>query len=640
MNVTESLRESLETAFEDAKSRRHEYVTLEHLLLALCANLDGLRVLKATGIDVRRLIEDLESFMSEGLETISDLDDLEPRQTVAFWRVLQRAATHVQSSGKEEVGAGSILASILREEDSEATYLLKQQGLTRLDITRFLSHGVGKGPKPLQPSSADDDDDLLESELEEETFDSPLDAFTTDLVERAGLGLIDPLIGRKDELRMVIETLARRRKNNPILVGDPGVGKTAIVEGLALAICEENVPDIMAGARIYALDMGSILAGTKYRGEFEERLKAVIQKVQDEPKAILFIDEIHTIVGAGATSGGSLDASNLLKPALASGQLRCIGSTTYPEYKKSFDRDRALARRFARIEIEEASVADSFEILKGLKGRYEEHHHVRFEIPALLTAAELAGKYINERRLPDKAIDVIDQAGAANRLRPKSRRKKRLGPGDMERVVAKMAKIPPKNVSTSDRESLANLEDELKDVIFGQDTAIATLSNAIKLSRAGLGPIERPIGSFLLSGPTGVGKTELARQLALILGVGFVRFDMSEYMERHTVSRLIGAPPGYVGFDQGGLLTDEIRKTPHAVLLLDEIEKAHPEVFNILLQVMDHATLTDSTGRKTDFRHVILLMTTNAGGRELTAQSLGFASDSETSTTTKSRAEI
>ena len=637
MNVSDNLKEALEAAFDDARERRHEYVTLEHLLLALCANLDGLRVLKATGVDVESLIEELEAFIDEQLETLPEGDEPEPHQTVALWRVLQRAAMHVQSSGKEEVGAANVLASLLREEESEASFLLKRQGVTRLDVTRFLSHGVTKQQalRTRQPG----DGDTIDAEVEDEALETPLESFTADLVAHAGLGLIDPLVGRKEEMRFLIETLARRRKNNPILVGDPGVGKTAIVEGLALAIHEGNVPDLLGEARLYALDMGALLAGTKYRGEFEERIKAVIQAILDEPDAILFIDEIHTIVGAGATSGGNLDASNLLKPALASGQLRCIGSTTYQEYKASFDRDRALARRFARIEIEEASVEDSFAILKGLKGRYEEHHEVRFEIPALASAAELAGKYINERRLPDKAIDVIDQAGAANRLLPKSRRKKRLGTTDIESIIARMAKIPEKNVSSSDRESLGNLEAELRAVIFGQNEAIHTLASAIKLSRAGLGPVERPIGSFLLSGPTGVGKTELSRQLASILGVAFVRFDMSEYMERHTVSRLIGAPPGYVGFDQGGLLTDEIRKTPHAVLLLDEIEKAHPEVFNILLQVMDHATLTDSTGRKTDFRHTIVLMTTNAGGRELTADTVGFAGD-DSSTATKSRSSI
>ena len=640
MNVSEDLREVLETAFEDAKERRHEYVTPEHLLLALCGNLDGLRVLKATGVDVERLIDELDTFFTENLEPIDGEEDVQPRQTVAFWRVLQRAAMHVQSSGKDEVGAGNVIASMLREDESQATFLLKSHGVTRLDVTRYLAHGVTK-QQALQTRDRSIDGEEMDEEADEEaTFDTPLQAFTTDLVERASLGQIDPLIGRKDEVRLVIETLARRRKNNPILVGDPGVGKTAIIEGLALAIHENKVPDILLDAHIYALDMGSLLAGTKYRGDFEERIKAVIDAVVAEPKAILFIDEIHTIVGAGATSGGSMDASNLLKPALAAGQLRCIGSTTYRDYKASFDRDRALARRFARIEIDEPTVEDSIKILKGLKERYEEHHQVRYDGPALVSAAELAGKYINERRLPDKAIDVIDQAGAANRLRPKSRRKKRLGSADIESVVARLARIPEKSVSSDDRQALAHLDEELKSVIFGQDEAIAALSSAIKLSRAGLGPAERPIGSFLLSGPTGVGKTELSVQLAKILGVSFVRFDMSEYMERHTVSRLIGAPPGYVGFDQGGLLTDEIRKFPHAVLLLDEIEKAHPEVFNILLQVMDHATLTDSTGRKTDFRHVILLMTTNAGGRELTANQLGFSGVDQSSTMAKSQASI
>ena len=503
MNVSDDLRETLETAFEDARERRHEYVTPEHLLLALCANLDGLRVLKATGVDVDRLVAELEEFLASNLEPVDVSRELQPRQTVAFWRVLQRAALHVQSSGREEIGAGNVIASLLREDDSQATFLLKQHGVTRLDVTRFLSHGVSKQQALQRRGVEVDEGELEEDELEdgEETFATPLESFTADLVERASLGQIDPLIGRKEEVRLVIETLARRRKNNPVLVGDPGVGKTAIVEGLALAIHEGKVPEILADAKIFALDMGAMLAGTKYRGDFEERIKAVIEAVIAEPKGILFIDEIHTIVGAGATSGGSLDASNLLKPALSSGQLRCIGSTTYQDYKTSFDRDRALARRFARIEIEEPSVEDSIKILQGLKERYEEHHRVRFEKRALVSAAELAGRDINERRLPDKAIDVMDQAGAANRLLPKSRRKKRLGTADIESVVARLARIPEKNVSADDRTALANLEKELRSVIFGQDEAIATLSSAIKLSRAGLGPVERPIGSFLLSGP-------------------------------------------------------------------------------------------------------------------------------------------
>ncbi len=640
MNVSEDLREAIEGAYGDARERHHEYVTPEHLLLALCTSMEGLRVLKGIGINVERLLEDLEDYLENSLETVDistlqgEGEDPGPRQTVALWRVLQRAALHVQSSGKDEVGAGNVLASLLREDESHATFLLQSQGVTRLDVTRFLSHG-GSRRRALEPIPEDEVD--LDEEIDD--VDDPLEEFTTDLVERATLGLIDPLVGRKDEVLRVIETLARRRKNNPVLVGDPGVGKTAIVEGIALAIQQGEVPDLLAEARIYALDMGALIAGTRYRGDFEERLKAVIDSIQGHRDAILFIDEIHTIVGAGATSGGTMDASNLLKPALASGQLRCIGSTTFSEYKASFDRDRALSRRFERIDIDEVSVDDTVKILKGLKDRYEEHHGVRYDPSALASAAELSAKYINERRLPDKAIDVIDQAGAANRMLTRSKRKKRINVKDIEAIVARLAKIPEKNVSTSDREALESLDATLKEEIFGQDKAIESLVSAIKMGRAGLGPEDRPIGSFLLSGPTGVGKTELSSQLAEALGVAFVRFDMSEYMERHTVSRLIGAPPGYVGFDQGGLLTDAIRRTPHCVLLLDEIEKAHPEVFNILLQVMDHATLTDSTGRKADFRHVVLLMTTNAGGRELTETGVGFDTGTH-STEARSRSSI
>jgi ATP-dependent Clp protease ATP-binding subunit ClpA len=637
MNITDELRATLESAFDEARARRHEYVTLEHLLLALCGNLEGLKILKSTGVDVDQLLEDIESYLDDNVESIPEGQELEPRQTVAFWRVLQRAAMHVQSSGKHEISAGNVLASLFREEESQAVFLLKKQGITRLDITRFLSHGVRKNKAlPMKPAGPDGDGD---DSFDEESLDDPLEAFTTDLVDRAAKGQIDPLVGRKRELSLVCETLARRRKNNPVLVGDPGVGKTAIVEGLALAIHEGNVPEFLADARIYALDMGAVLAGTRYRGDFEERLKAVIGAILEQPKAILFIDEIHTIVGAGATSGGTLDASNLLKPALSSGQLRCIGSTTYSDYKAAFHRDRALARRFEKIDVDEPSVEESIKILKGLRDRYEKHHEVRFDTTALETAAELAAKYINERKLPDKAIDVMDQAGAANRLQTASKRKKRIASSDVEAIVAKLAKIPEKNVSRNDKEALQSLEAELKAVIFGQDQAIDTLVSAIKVARAGLGPVDRPIGSFLLSGPTGVGKTELSKKLAEVLGISFLRFDMSEYMERHTVSRLIGAPPGYVGFDQGGLLTDAVRRTPHTVLLLDEVEKAHPEVFNVLLQVMDHATLTDNNGNKADFRHVILLMTTNAGGRELTANNMGFGS-STSSTRVKSQESI
>ena len=634
MRMSEDLRSTIDSAIEEARERRHEYITLEHLLLALCADPQGLEVLQATGARVGKLIDELDEYLNEVLEPVLHEDpDFEPRQTIAFWRVLQRAAMHVQGAGKEEVTSGNVLASLLREEESQAVYLLDSQGVSRLDVVRYLSHGVAKDGMPGPEIGGDLDE-------EEGPVGDPLEAFCSDLVERASKGLIDPLVGRQDELRLVTQALARRRKNNPVLVGDPGVGKTAIVEGLANAIHEGKVPKILENARIYALDMGALLAGTKYRGEFEQRLKAVINAVTEEPNHILFIDEIHTIVGAGAASSGSLDASNILKPALASGELRCIGSTTHQEYKASFDRDRALARRFQQVEVEEASVEDSIEVLKGLRSRYEDHHEVRYDDPSLEAAATLAFKYINDRRLPDKAIDVVDQAGAANQLLDGEERQEVLGAADIEAVVASIAKIPEQSVSSSDQDNLANLEPRLREVIYGQDQAIEDIVSAIKLSRSGLGPPDRPIGSFLFSGPTGVGKTELAKQLAEAMGVGFLRFDMSEYMEKHTVSRLIGAPPGYVGFDQGGLLTDAIRRTPHTVLLLDEIEKAHPDVFNILLQVMDHATLTDNNGRKADFRHVILLMTTNAGGRELTSTPIGFGDENVASTEGKSKPAI
>ncbi len=642
MRMTDELRATIDAAIGEARARRHEYVTLEHLLLAMCADPKAMEVLQAVGIRIHHLADELEQYFDTQLETVpvpgdEEDDTFEPKQTIAFWRVVERAALQRHSAGRDTIDAGNVLASMLREEDSHAVYLLMSQGVDRLDIVRYISHGVGKdgipGPGDGTPQGVDPEED--------DGVANPLEAFASNLNERAANGRIDPLVGREPELQLVMETLARRRKNNPILVGDPGVGKTAIVEGLALAIHEGRVPRMLQDATIYALDMGALLAGTKYRGEFEQRLKAVIREVTDDPSHILFIDEIHTIVGAGAVSSGSLDASNILKPSLASGELRCIGSTTHPEYKAAFDRDRALARRFQRLDIDEPSLEDSIGILKGLRERYEEHHDVRYEDIALERAAELASKYINDRRMPDKAIDVIDQAGAANQLRDDEARLETLGPPEMEEVVSAIAKIPQQSVSESDEDALANLEGELKRVIFGQDQAIESLSASIKLSRAGLGPEERPIGSFLFSGPTGVGKTELARQLAATLGIEFLRFDMSEYMEKHTVSRLIGAPPGYVGFDQGGLLTDAIRRTPHAVLLLDEIEKAHPDVYNILLQVMDHATLTDNNGRKADFRHVILLMTTNAGGRELTTKSLGFTpADGQISTEAKSRPAI
>ncbi|MEM1248332.1 MAG: AAA family ATPase, partial [Acidobacteriota bacterium] len=555
MKMTDELRATIDASISEARARRHEYVTLEHLLLAMCADPKAMEVLQAVGIRIHHLAEELDRYFDTQLETVpvpgdGEDDTFEPKQTVAFWRVVERAALQRHSAGRDTIDAGNVLASMLREEDSHAVYLLQAQGVDRFDVVRYISHGVGKDGIPQR------NDGELNGDADEEGIPNPLEAFATDLNEKAEKGLIDPLVGREPELRLVMETLARRRKNNPILVGDPGVGKTAIVEGLALAIHEEKVPAMLQDATIYALDMGALLAGTKYRGEFEQRLKAVIREVTEDPSHVLFIDEIHTIVGAGAVSSGSLDASNILKPSLASGELRCIGSTTHPEYKAAFDRDRALARRFQRLDIEEPSLEDSIGILQGLRERYEEHHSVRYEDDALERAAELASKYINDRRMPDKAIDVIDQAGAANQLREGEERLETLGTPQMEEVVSAIAKIPQQSVSESDEAALAHLEGDLKKVIFGQDSAIESLSASIKLSRAGLGPEERPIGSFLFSGPTGVGKTELARQLAECLNIEFLRFDMSEYMEKHTVSRLIGAPPGYVGFDQGGLLTD------------------------------------------------------------------------------------
>ena len=669
--MTEDLRQSLRRAMLEASSRRHEYVTLEHLLLALCADPVGAKTLQAVGVRLPRLVRELEEFLEQQLETLppvlpadaadetagsasagtdgtqdegagqapesGDEDESPPKQTIAFWRVIERAAMHAHGAGKSELDAGAVIASLMREKESQAVYLLQSQDVERLDVIRYLSHGTVKQGSGLPaPQHVEPDADGEE----EEEVEDPLEQFASNLNERAAEGSIDPLVGRLDEVRVLCETLARRRKNNPVLVGDPGVGKTAIVEGLALAVHEGNVPELISQVTIYALDMGALLAGTRYRGDFEQRLKAVIDRIISEPEHILFIDEIHTIVGAGAVSSGSLDASNILKPGLASGKLRCIGSTTHAEYKGSFDRDRALARRFQMIEIEEPSIEESAEILRGLRDRYEEHHEVKYADEALDAAADLSARYLLDRRLPDKAIDLVDQAGASNRLMTEDERKGVLDPVDMERVVASMAKIPEKSVSSDDRDALLNLEEELKAVIFGQDEAIRSISSAVKLGRAGLGTLERPIGSFLFSGPTGVGKTELARQLAQVLGIAFTRFDMSEYMEKHTVSRLIGAPPGYVGFDQGGLLTDAIRRTPHTVLLLDEIEKAHPDVYNILLQVMDHATLTDNNGRKADFRHVILIMTTNAGGRELTTKPMGFGDRSKLSAEAASKPAV
>ncbi len=618
VTVSKELQQTLQAAVAEARKRRHEYVTLEHLLYAMTKDRTASEVLLACGADLKALEKDLEDYLDRTLEALALAQD--PEQTAAFQRVLQRAAWHVQGSGRTELNAGDVLVAITRERGSHAVYLLEKQGVRRLDILQYISHGIGKeGPGGEEEEPGE--------EGPQKPVRDPFRTFTVNLVERAAQGLIDPLIGRDDEIERMVQVLCRRRKNNPVLVGDPGVGKTAIVEGLALAIHQKRVPAVLEKSAIFLLDMGSLLAGTKFRGEFEQRLKGVIAGVKKTPNAILFIDEIHTIVGAGATTGSSMDASNLLKPGLASGELRCIGSTTFQDYKATFERDHALARRFQKIEIHEPSVEDTVRILKGLKKVYEEHHGVVYTPKALRAAAELAAKHINDRQLPDKAIDVLDEAGARDRMREEKDRHHRITTRDVERVVAKIAKIPERTVSADDEAALLALEPELKKVIFGQDGAVEAIVSSIKLSRSGLASPEKPIGNFLFSGPTGVGKTELAKQLARILGVEFLRFDMTEYQEKHTVSRLIGAPPGYVGFDQGGLLTDAIRKTPFAVLLLDEIEKAHPDIFNLLLQVMDHATLTDNNGRKADFRHVILVMTTNAGAQELSARRVGFGAD-------------
>jgi ATP-dependent Clp protease ATP-binding subunit ClpA len=621
MRLSRALEASLGLAVREARRRRHEFLTLEHVLWALLHDEAVADVIRSCGGDLPQLRQELERYLDDQLDTLPPGDDRPPQQTLSFQRVLQRAAAHVQSAGREEIDGRNLLAAIFREPDSHAAFLLSQQGITRLDVITYLSHGVAKlpsGPEP-QPSGGDASDD----EEAAPTRD-PLASFTVNLVERAAAGKIDPLIGRTRELERTVHVLCRRRKNNPIFVGDPGVGKTAVVEGLALRIHRHEVPAGLRDAQIYALDMGALIAGTKFRGEFEARLKAVLSALREKPGAILFIDEIHTVVGAGATHGGSMDASNLLKPALATGEMRCIGATTFQDFKQHFERDRALARRFQKIELTEPSVQETIEILRGLKGPYEAHHRVTYTDDALSAAAELSAKHVHDRFLPDKAIDVIDEAGAAAQVAPESEEPTRIGTDEIEHIIATMARIPPRQVSTSDRERLETLDRDLKLLVFGQDGAVAQVVSAIRLARAGLGTPDKPVGSFLFEGPTGVGKTELAKQLAAALGVEFLRFDMSEYMEKHTVSRLIGAPPGYVGFDQGGLLTDAIRRTPHAVLLLDEIEKAHPDLFNILLQVMDHATLTDATGRKADFRHVVLIMTTNAGAQEMAAAAIGF----------------
>jgi ATP-dependent Clp protease ATP-binding subunit ClpA len=605
-------------AFMDARQKRHELITVEHLLLAMIDNPTAADVLRACGANLDNLRSELNHYIEEHTPMLGGDEEVDTQPTLGFQRVIQRAILHVQSSGKKEVTGANVLVAIYGEKDSHAVFFLHQQGVTRLDVVNYISHGVAKMAEEAkraeteQPSEAD------------AVPASALDSYTLNLNEQVLAGKIDPVIGRDKELERVIQTLCRRRKNNPLLVGEAGVGKTAIAEGLARRIVEKTVPEVLANAVIYSLDMGALLAGTKYRGDFEQRLKSVMKKLEEQPDAVLFIDEIHTLIGAGAASGGTLDASNLLKPALSNGSLKCIGATTYQEYRGIFEKDHALSRRFQKVDVEEPSVAETVEILKGLKSRFEKHHSVKYTIGALNTAAELSAKYINDRHLPDKAIDVIDEAGAAQRILPKSKQKKVIGDKEIEDIVAKIARIPPKNISSDDRNALKTLDRDLKAVVFGQDKAIESLASAIKMARSGLGSQNKPIGSFLFSGPTGVGKTEVAKQLAYTLGIELVRFDMSEYMERHAVSRLIGAPPGYVGFEQGGLMTEAITKHPYCVLLLDEIEKAHPDIYNILLQVMDHGTLTDNNGRKADFRNVTIIMTTNAGAESLSKTTMGF----------------
>jgi ATP-dependent Clp protease ATP-binding subunit ClpA len=624
--ITRALQIALRNAFEEAARYRHEYVTLEHLLNSLVDDRRTGHALTACGADLRKLRKQLEKFLSEEVEKLPEDVEAPPQQTLSVERVLRRAAIHVMSSEQEAIDGTAVLIEIFEEPESYAVYVLKKAGVTQFDLKQYISHGIvpGMNEIELRPQRESESNDEEEEDAPPSPTKSPLEQFTTDLVAEANAGRIDPLIGRERELERTIQVLCRRRKNNPIFVGDPGVGKTAIAEGLALRISEGKVPDILKSAQVYSLDMGALVAGTKFRGQFEERLKGVIKALTEKPNSILFIDEIHTIVGAGATSGGTMDASNILKPALAAGKLRCIGSTTYQEFRSAIERDRALARRFQKIDIGEPTVEDTIEILKGLKGRYEEHHSVTYTDQAIEAAAKLASVHINERLLPDKAIDVIDEAGSRERLKPANEHTGIVDDEAIERVVSHMAGVPIKRVSTSEKDRLKHLEAELRAQIFGQDEALHSIVSAIKLSRAGLRASDKPIGSFLFSGPTGVGKTELAKQLANALGVPFLRYDMSEYGERHTVSRLIGAPPGYVGFDQGGLLTDDIRKHPHAVLVLDEIEKAHPDLFNLLLQVMDHATLTDNNGRKADFRNVVLILTTNAGAQEMSRKSVGF----------------
>ena len=622
--IAQELEVSLHMAFVEARQKRHEFVTVEHLLLALLDNPSATEVLRACGVKLDDLRKALAEFVQQHTPTVAGHDEVDTQPTLGFQRVIQRAILHVQSSGKKEVTGANVLVAIYGEKDSHAVYFLHQQDVSRLDVVNFISHGIRKVP---QGSPAREEGDH-EAE-QEQGSGGALESFAQHLNAQAVAGKIDPLVGRDKELERVIQILCRRRKNNPLLVGEAGVGKTAIAEGLARRIVEGKVPEILAKCQVYALDMGSLLAGTKYRGDFEQRLKAVLKQLADNPNSILFIDEIHTVIGAGAASGGTLDASNLLKPALSSGQMKCIGATTYTEYRGVFEKDHALSRRFQKVDVNEPSVQETVEILRGLKSRFEQHHGIKYTPNALTTAAELSARYINDRHLPDKAIDVIDEAGAAQKILPKAKQRKVIGKHEIEEIVAKIARIPAKSVSSNDRTALMSLDRDLKAVVFGQDKAIDALSSAIKMARSGLGNPQKPIGSFLFSGPTGVGKTEVARQLAYTMGIELIRFDMSEYMERHAVSRLIGAPPGYVGFDQGGLLTEAIAKHPYAVLLLDEIEKAHPDIFNILLQVMDHGTLTDNNGRKADFRNIIIIMTTNAGAESLTKTSIGFTQDSK-----------
>lgn len=625
--IAQELEVSLHMAFVESRQKRHEFITIEHLLLALLDNPSTIEVLTACAIDIEDLRSTLQEHILRHTPIVEGSDDVDTQPTLGFQRVIQRAILHVQSSGKKEVNGANVLVAIFGEKDSHAVYFLQQKGLTRLDVVNFIAHKISK---ITQTSNSDKQKEKADSEQQQNATGSELENYTVNLNSLALANRIDPLIGREKEVERVIQILCRRRKNNPLLVGEAGVGKTAIAEGLARRITENRVPEILAEYQVYALDMGALLAGTKYRGDFEQRLKLVLKQLTDNPKSILFIDEIHTLIGAGAASGGTLDASNLLKPALSSGRLKCIGATTYNEYRSIFEKDHALSRRFQKIDITEPDIGETVEILRGLKLRYEKHHNVKYTESALVAAAELSARFINDRHLPDKAIDVIDEAGAAQRVLPKSKQRKTIGKSQIEHIIAGLARIPPQNVSSDDRTKLKTLGRDLKAIVFGQDAAIDALTAAIKMTRSGLGSARKPIGSFLFSGPTGVGKTEVARQLAYTLGIPLHRFDMSEYMESHAVSRLIGAPPGYVGFDQGGLLTETVIKQPHAVLLLDEIEKAHPDIFNVLLQVMDYGKLTDNSGRKADFRNVIIIMTTNAGASALTKASIGFTKNKNT----------